>query len=87
MYVTGLTRFLKTLAPDFCWCSAHDLFVMAEQIPELEDTPWTSFRTTLYILKKAGWFTVKKLDHGHVNGGRIGDLYLRITPTNRSNEG
>lgn len=45
----SVRQFLRTLAPDFCWMTSFDLFIMYEQINEeaTEDV----FKTTLCQLK------------------------------------
>jgi len=71
---------LRTYAPDFCWCSAHDLLLMIEQEPKFEDVSEESFRVTLSILKKEGLFITKKTMHRPDYNTRwpIGNLYLRV---------
>ena len=79
--ITGVTAFLKKYAPDFCWCSAHDLFIMMEQVPELEDVTEGSFKVMLINLKKNGYFIIKKAswqDYAHSRYFKTGYLYLRV---------
>lgn len=77
---TGIRKFLRTLAPDFCWLSAYDLFIMMEQIPELEDVTEECFKITLHQLKQQGLFITKKGKHRepHAERGSPGFLYLRV---------
>ena len=78
MFTKGIGKFLKNYAPDFCWCTGHDLFLLAEQ--EFEDIEYHSFVVTLSKLKKKGVFEYKpdnsKLERRTDRGTR-GGLYLR----------
>jgi len=80
MFKIGTSNFLRTYAPDFCWCSAHDLFIMMEQIPELEDVTEDTFKVTLSRLKIQGVFITKPNYYRpeYNSRSRIGDLYLRV---------
>ncbi len=71
-----LRYFFKDYAPDFMWCTAFDLFIMAEQIPCLENTTDETFKVTLCNLTKRGWFITKRgPDYGIQ--GKSPRLYLR----------
>lgn len=63
------SQFLKTHAPDFCWCTMIDLREMYRQIvPGIcED----SFPVILSGLKRKGYFVYRK------GAGRVG-FYLRV---------
>lgn len=75
---TGITKFLKTYAPDFCWCSVYDLLLMIEQEPRFEDVTQESFKVTISILKKQGWFITKKNKYINPDKRSVGSLYLRV---------
>lgn len=81
-YQRGLSDFLRTYAPDFCWCSAFDLMIMMEQVPELEDVEEGSLGGVLSYLEKQGWFITKPGTRRdvHYEKGVIGRLYLRVEP-------
>lgn len=49
-----MTSFLRCYAPDFCWMTAWDLFLMYEQIDE--DANWDAFKIELSRCKKRGYF-------------------------------
>lgn len=71
----GVTEFLRTLAPDFMWCSREDLFLMYEQINE--DADYFCFRTILATEVKKSRF-ITKADDTHKRIGRLQRrLYLR----------
>jgi hypothetical protein len=71
----GITKFLKTIAPNFMWCSRQDLYLMYELIDE--DADLNSFRSTLS--KEVGRKTfITKQDETHSRTGRLKRLlYLR----------
>ncbi len=79
-YHSGLSDFLRQYAPDFCWCSAHDLLLMLEQVPYFEDIAYDSLKVTLCVLKKEGYFITKKnpVRRQSASRGLAGHLYLRI---------
>jgi hypothetical protein len=52
-----IRQFLKTIAPDFMWCTARDLFLMMEQIDE--DVDENSFMVVLSLLNRDGHFHTK----------------------------
>lgn len=54
----GISDFLRTLAPNFCWCDYMDLLMMYEQIDE--DVNVDSFTRTLYKMVGIGIFERKK---------------------------
>lgn len=80
-YSAGLKSFLRQYAPDFCWCSVHDLLIMVEQVPLYEDVAYDTFAVTVHQLKKEGLFITKKTIHYPRNQSRgsIGKLYLRVS--------
>jgi hypothetical protein len=61
---------MRDLAPDFCWMTMKDLFLMAEQIDENVD--WFSFKVKLCRCKD--WFHTRPL-HPPESGGKL--QYLR----------
>ena len=72
-------RFLKIYAPDFCWCTWFDLYLMAEQLDEDID-PFV-FKVSLRMLLLKGWFIVKEdpsVPPSTSQGGKRRKLYLRI---------
>lgn len=78
-YTKGLGSFLTEYAPDFCWCTVHDLFLIAEQ--KFEDVEYYSFKVTLSELKKKGIFKHKADNSKYTrqtDGGTRNGLYLRI---------
>lgn len=79
-YKIGVRDFLRIYAPTFCWCTAHDLLLMAEQIPELEDVTTGCFKNTLSQLKALGYFMTKQSDYKSAQASRgvFPDLYLRV---------
>lgn len=79
-YNIGIGKFLKTYAPNFCWCSAHDLLIMIEQELKYEDITENSFYVILSYLKKQGFFITKKTLYRpkHNSRSTIGNLYLRV---------
>lgn len=70
----NIRKFLLTLAPDFCWCTAFDLLLMAEQIDE--DVNTESFSVILSDLKRRGRFYYKSGPPTGKRGYNPG-LYLR----------
>lgn len=62
--------FLKTIAPDFMWCSVFDMYIMYEQIDE--DVEWYTFKETFHQLFRRGLF-LSKPDAGRTKRW----LYLR----------
>lgn len=86
-YSHGLTDFILQHAPDFCWCSGFDLFVMTEV--EFPDVTENTFAVTLSQLKRKGFFITKPnpAPRWSANActslrerGRKGWLYLRVKP-------
>lgn len=74
----GAREFLRTVAPNFCWVTAYDLFLMYEQINE--DCPQHSFKSQLCQLTKQGVFITKPFKKMHSNETIQGKkyLYLRV---------
>jgi len=68
----GVRGFVREYAPDFCWCTMMDLFIMMEQIPHLEDIEHATFKQSVHYLRKKGWFDCKKIEHSSAY------LYIRI---------
>lgn len=56
------TKFLREYAPDFCWVSAFDLVLMAEQINE--DVSEMSIRRTVSLLHLKGEFKIRSISDG-----------------------
>lgn len=79
-----LTLFLKAYAPDYCWCSAQDLYLMYETYTLDNDHPhspsFDNFNVTLSKLKSEGYFQTKPSPYQTNNsrGKQYSDLYLRI---------
>jgi hypothetical protein len=69
-----IKSFLDTLAPNFCWMTANDLFLMLEQI--YEDAKEDSFRSKLSEAVTAGKFLVRKKT-GRGQSQYTCDEYLR----------
>lgn len=69
-------RFLEDLAPDFCWCSGKDLFLMMECLHE--DVPEDSFKVTLHKMMREGIFITKPNPYHESQRGLTGRLYLKI---------
>ncbi len=76
----GLVDFLKTYAPDFCWCSAYDLLILVEQELRYENVTESSLAGTLSYLKKQGFFITKKVNYRSIHNerGKKANLYLRV---------
>jgi len=76
-----LRDFILNIAPDFCWCTAKDLFLMCEQL--YEDVSEEAFTVTLCSLRHH--FETKPWP-GYVQRdserGRPGGLYLRRSNAN-----
>jgi hypothetical protein len=76
-----MKRLIITYAPDFCWCTAMDLFLMIEYL--FEDVDFNSFKTTLSRLLANGYFIRREWpDNTPSPTGRQGKppgLYLRIS--------
>jgi len=51
------TSLLRRFAPDFCWMTAHDLYLMLEQINE--DIDYTTLCVTICRMEKAGELIAK----------------------------
>lgn len=45
-----IREWLKNHAPDFMWCTVHELFVMYEQLNW--DVEWDNFRQSFYQVQK-----------------------------------
>jgi len=56
-----IKQFLIDLAPDFCWCTGEDLFLMMEV--EYEDVQQACFEPVLSLMKKNGYFWLKREDN------------------------
>lgn len=52
-----ICAFLRTIAPDFMWCSVFDMYLMYEQIDE--DVEWYTFKETFHQLFRKGLFLSK----------------------------
>ena len=52
-----IRQFLLKNAPDFCWMTAHDLYLMVEQAHE--DADYRTVRVVLCALKKSGDFRAR----------------------------
>jgi len=65
-------QFLKTLAPDFCWCTWHDLYLMYEQINE--DICENSFAVALSQCKDL--FYRKQGHSHHKHGFHLNKLFI-----------
>ena len=74
----GIREFLKTLAPDYCWVTAEDLYLMYEQINE--DICPNSFKVSLCNMVKKGYFKMKPwpMGYAHHTNSRRPMLYLRV---------
>lgn len=72
-----IQKFLLEYAPDFCWVTDFDLFLMAEQIDE--DVCWFSFKQVLWQLKRKGYFKTRTAQGPHHKSGPKGLEYLRIS--------
>jgi hypothetical protein len=55
-----IKQFLIDLAPDFCWCTGEDLFLMMEV--EHEDVQQHCFEPVLSRMKADGYFWLKVVD-------------------------
>jgi len=68
----GVIKFIREFAPDFCWVTSFDLYLMAEiEFPDLDQN---SFEVSLSGLVKSGLFHVKPYNHG---SRKL--LYLRVS--------
>ena len=72
------TQFLRNVAPDFMWCTWHDLYLMYEQIDE--DIDYQVFKQTLSYMKRCGYFVTKQSTAPSWRNGPKPLLYLRVTP-------
>lgn len=80
---TGLQLFLRNFAPDFCWCSVHDLLLITEETGDFDNMSENTFTATVSQLKTAGVF-ISRPDTSlaadkHNKNGRRGNLYLRVS--------
>lgn len=73
-----IRKWLRHYAPDYAWTSARDLFLMCEQ--QYEDVDYNCFIVTLCWMKRQGHFAAKPSVHRQTERGKIGHLYLWITP-------
>lgn len=71
-----ITDFLLFVAPDFCWCTTHDLLLMAEQI--YEDVDENTFSVILSRLHKRGVFIKKPSPVHLLTPGKKPVLWLRV---------
>ncbi len=75
----SLVYFFRYVAPDFCWLTAKELFLMAEQIDE--DIDENCFMVTLCNEARKGLFLARPWPHPTADGGggRPPRQYLRVT--------
>lgn len=71
------TDFFRLYAPDFCWCTKMELYLMAEQL--WEEVDFEIFTVVLSQRKRDGLFITKPYDRNSHHGRKHGstDLYLR----------
>jgi len=73
-----IAGFLRTLAPDFCWMTAHELYLMIEQVDE--DADYRSVQVMISRLLKMGDLKSRKWPHPTgVGSGRQPLQYLRVS--------
>jgi hypothetical protein len=70
-----LSQFLRTIAPDFMWCTSQDLFLMYEQ--ENENICEIVFRVRLSQLHKQGVFITRLARDWQTNVKNPKLMYLR----------
>ena len=71
-----LKEVILDIAPDFCWCTSRDIYLMIEQ--EYEDIDWFSFRTCFGKLSRSGTFIKKDNPYESWDVGLAPPLYLRV---------
>lgn len=75
-----IAAFLRQFAPDFCWMTIQDLFLMAEQHDEMMDI--NSFSATVCRLHSLGVFVSRPWPHAirdsNSTMGKRPRQYLRV---------